>query len=125
MEIKINKEIKAYKENLFFGLSTRQFFCSLLTVIIAMFLYVKLQHLVGKEYASWVCLLAAAPFAGLGFFSYHGMSAEKAAWAFLKSEVFYAGPRIFANENYYHKMVQPEKTTLFKRRKKKMESEHV
>ena len=28
MEIKINKEIRAYRETLFFGLSVRQFICS-------------------------------------------------------------------------------------------------
>ena len=30
MEIKINKEIRAYRETLFFGLSMRQFVCSAL-----------------------------------------------------------------------------------------------
>ena len=30
MEIKINKEIRAYRETLFFGLSVRQFICCLL-----------------------------------------------------------------------------------------------
>ena len=33
MEIKINKEIRAYRETLFFGLSTRQFICSVLAVV--------------------------------------------------------------------------------------------
>ena len=32
MEIKINKEIRAYRETLFFGLSMRQFVCSALAV---------------------------------------------------------------------------------------------
>ena len=32
MEIKINKEIRAYRETLFFGLSVRQFVCSVLAV---------------------------------------------------------------------------------------------
>ena len=39
MEIKINKEIRNYKETLFFGLSLRQFICSLLAVGVAVALY--------------------------------------------------------------------------------------
>ena len=35
MEIKINKEIRAYRETLFFGLSVRQFACSVLAVGVA------------------------------------------------------------------------------------------
>ena len=32
MEIKINKEVRQHRETLFFGLSARQFFCSVLAV---------------------------------------------------------------------------------------------
>ena len=32
MEIKINKEIRSYKENAYFGLTARQLICSLLAV---------------------------------------------------------------------------------------------
>lgn len=39
MEIKINKEIRTYRETLFFGLSVRQFVCSVLAVGVAVALY--------------------------------------------------------------------------------------
>ena len=39
MEIKINKEIRAYRETLFFGLSVRQFVCSVLAVGVAVTLF--------------------------------------------------------------------------------------
>ena len=39
MEIKINKEIRTYRETLFFGLSVRQFICSVLAVSVAVALY--------------------------------------------------------------------------------------
>ena len=42
MEIKINKEIRAYRETLFFGLSVRQFICSVLAVGVAVALYFRL-----------------------------------------------------------------------------------
>ncbi len=37
MEIKINKEIRDYKENIFFGLSLRQFICSILAIVSIVF----------------------------------------------------------------------------------------
>ncbi|MFQ9141993.1 MAG: PrgI family protein [Oscillospiraceae bacterium] len=47
MEIKINKEIRAYRETLFFGLSTRQFICSVLAVGVAVGLYFSLSRCAG------------------------------------------------------------------------------
>ena len=35
MEIKIPKEVRDYHENIFFGLNTRQFICSVLAVGVA------------------------------------------------------------------------------------------
>ena len=79
MEVKIPKEIRDYQESIFFGLSTRQFICSLLAVGVAVGLYFGLRPLIGSEEVGWMCILGAAPFAACGFFKYHGMTAEKAA----------------------------------------------
>lgn len=43
MEIKINKEIRSYKETIFFGLSMRQFICSVLSVGAAVALHFGLK----------------------------------------------------------------------------------
>jgi hypothetical protein len=37
------------------------------------------------EILSWLCIIGAAPFAALGFITYHGMAAEQIAWALIKS----------------------------------------
>lgn len=76
MEVKINKEIRNYTESMFFGLSLRQFVFSLLAIGVAIGLYFFLKPYVGVETVSWMCILGAAPFAALGFVSYHGMTAE-------------------------------------------------
>ena len=34
MEIKIPKEVRQHKETIFFGLSTRQFFCAVAAVVL-------------------------------------------------------------------------------------------
>lgn len=77
MEVKVPKEIRDYQESIFFGLSTRQFICSLLAVGAAVGLYFGLRPLVGSEEVGWICILGASPFAACGFFKYHGMTAEQ------------------------------------------------
>ena len=77
LELKINPEIRDYTESVFFGLSIRQFIFSALAVLIAVGLYFLLKPGLGMETLSWVCTLGAAPFAALGFFKYHGMTAEQ------------------------------------------------
>ena len=77
MEIKINKEIRAYRETLFFGLSVRQFVCSVLSVGAAVGLYFGLNHVLDRETVSWVCIVGAAPVAAAGFFQYNGLTLER------------------------------------------------
>ena len=39
MEVKINKEIRDYQENIYFGLNLRQFICSILGIAMSVLLY--------------------------------------------------------------------------------------
>ena len=103
MEIKIPKEVRQHKETIFFGLSTRQFFCAMAAVGIAVAVY--LGPVLVQETASWLCVLTAAPMAVAGFFSYNGLTLEQFAWAFLKSELLCAGGRRFVSENFYYNML--------------------
>ena len=52
----------------------------------AVALYFGLRDALGTETVSWLCMLGAAPFAALGFVRYHGMTAEKLIWTWVKSE---------------------------------------
>lgn len=52
MEIKIPKEVHQHRETIFFGLSTRQFLCSVLAVGMAVGVYFSLKGLTGQETAS-------------------------------------------------------------------------
>ena len=103
LEIKIPKEVRPHKETIFFGLSARQFLCALFAVGIAVAVYLSLSETIGKEIASWACILSAAPVAVAGFFNYNGLTLDQFAWAFLKSEVLCAGNRVFEAENIYYK----------------------
>ena len=108
MEIKINKEIRNYKETLFFGLSLRQFACSVLAVGVAVGLYFALRNVLDRETVSWLCIVGAAPIAVAGFFKYNGMTLEKFAWAWFHSEFLMAGNRVWKSENYYLSALEKE-----------------
>lgn len=108
MEIKINKEIRSYRETIFFGLSIRQFVCSVLAVGTAVGLYFALKPVLDRETVSWVCIVGAAPIAAAGFFQYNGLTLEKFLWAWLKSEVLLSGKRVWKAENYYEEAVKKE-----------------
>ena len=86
MEIKINKEIRDYQESIFMGLSLRQFIFAVLAVGVAIGVYFGLRNVLGTETVSWLCVVAAFPFAILGFVKYHGMTAEQFIWAYIRSE---------------------------------------
>ena len=105
MNAKINKEIRNYSESIFFGLSMRQFVFSLLAVLVAVGLYYLLCPYFGLETLSWMVILAAAPFAVMGFVSYHGMSAEQFLITWIRSELI--EPRqlsVQINNLYYEAM---------------------
>ena len=53
MEIKIPKEVHQHRETIFFGLSTRQFICSVLAVGGAVGLYFSLSRGLDRETVSW------------------------------------------------------------------------
>lgn len=106
MEIRINKEIKDYHESLFFGLSFRQFACSVVAVGAAVGIYFGLQNVVGHETVSWLCIVCAAPVAAAGFFRFNGMNLEQFILAYIRSEFIYAGLRLWKSENILYNMYQ-------------------
>ncbi len=106
MEVKINREIRDYTESTFFGLSMRQFFFSLAAAGVAVLLYFVLKPRLGTETVSWVCILGAAPFAAMGFIKYHGLTAEKFIWAFIRSEFLEPKEYRFRPINVYHELMK-------------------
>ena len=108
MEIRINKEIKDYHESLFFGLSVRQFICSVAAVGAAVGVYFGLRDIIGKETVSWLCIVCATPLAAAGFFRYNGMNLEEFIKAFIYSEFLCTGVRKFESENHLYNLCREE-----------------
>ena len=107
MEVKINKEIRQYKENIFFGLTMRQFICSALACIVAVGIYFITKPIFNNTgTVSWLCMAGAVPFALLGFVKYNGMTAEKFFIAWVKSEILTPKKLMFKPNNLYLKMYE-------------------
>ena len=105
IEVKIPKEVRRHKETIFFGLSVRQFLCAAAAVLIAVGVYLGLGPVLGKETASWLCILCAAPAGVAGFFTYNGMTFEQFVWAVIKSEILCAGGRRFESQNLLYTLM--------------------
>lgn len=120
MEIKINREVRTYHETIFFGLSARQFFCSLGAVGVAVGAYFLLKDVLGKETTSWLCMVCAAPLAAAGFFTYNGLPLEKFLWAVVKTTALGGGRRLYRSENQYAELLKSSKRK--NRRTKKHEA---
>jgi hypothetical protein len=114
LEIKINREIRDYHESMFMGLSLRQTIFSVLAILVAVGLYFWLNPILGTETVSWVCVLGAAPFAVIGFVSYHGMPAEKFIWVWFRSEILEPKQLCFKPNNLYYELM---KDTIVKHEK--------
>lgn len=122
MEVRINREIREYTESMFFGLTMRQFIFTCLAVAASILSYFFLKPLIGIEAVSWVCILAAVPFAVLGFVRYNGMSAEKFICAWIKSELLIPKELCFGNSNMYWVLMNALKEE--KNEKKKVRRKH-
>ena len=106
MEVRINKEVRNYQESLFFGLSLRQLLFALLAVAVAVGVYFGLRPVLGNGEISWVCVLAAFPFALGGFFQYNGMTLERFLMAYIRSEFFMPKRLLFRSNDLYVQLME-------------------
>ncbi len=119
MEVKINHEIREYTESMFFGLSIRQFFFSLLAVVTAAVLYFALEDKVGTEMVSWICIAGAVPFAAMGFVKYHGMNCEQLVWVWLRLMVIEPKQYKVRITNFYEKATRESREKRQKEMRKR------
>ena len=105
IEVKINKEIRNYKESLFFGLNLRQLLFSILAVAAAVAVYFSLRTAFGSvgDLGGWLCVLAAFPFALCGFFQYNGLTFEQFVVTYIRSELLCPKHLVFKADNLYAK----------------------
>ena len=106
MQLKINKEIRDFKESIFFGLSMRQFIFSAFACGIAIFLYFTFIDKLGMELTSWVCMIGALPFAAIGFITIQGMTFERLLIELFRSILLYFNPLEYVPYNYFYELTK-------------------
>lgn len=133
MEIKINREVKNYKESIFFGLSMRQFFCVLISCGLAVLVYFLFREKLGLEITSWICIAVSLPFILIGFVKYNGMNFEEVIISFIYSKFLIPKKLSFKSDNIYLKLTEEYKNNkireelksdknIFKRQRKAQSS---
>lgn len=88
IEIRIPKEIKNYREKLFFGLTLRQCICAGAALLICVPLYIFGNKFLPQEAVSWLVVIIAAPLMLAGFFRYNDMNFEQFAVEFFYFNFF-------------------------------------
>ena len=129
MEIKINREVRNYKESIFFGLSLRQFISVLISCGFAILTYFTFRDKLGLEITSWICIAIALPFILIGFVKFNGMNFEDAIVAFIYSKFLIPKKLYFKADNIYVSLTEEYRNeeirkelkrdkTIFKRQRK-------
>ena len=97
IEIRIPKEIKNYREKLFFGLTLRQCICAGVALLICVPLYIFGRNFIPQELVSWLVILIAAPLMLAGVFKYNDMFFEQFAVEFFYF-YFFPQKRVYSYE---------------------------
>ena len=125
MEVKVPREVRKYEESVMLGLSMRQFICSAIAVGIAVLAYFGLKDYLGNEGVSWICIIVALPIALIGFVTYHEMTLEHFALAWIKSELLMPKELWFASDNYmYNAYLEHKLDKLDKSKSKRKAKKH-
>ena len=105
MEIRINKDIREYSEHMFFGLTMRQTAFAAAGIAVSVAVYFLAKPVVGLEITTWICMICVVPFAAMGFVRINGLSAEKYAWAYIRTNFIVPGKLSCQPESIYYEMM--------------------
>jgi hypothetical protein len=101
IEIKIPKEIRDYKEVIFFGLNLRQIISLAIAFAVNIPLYVNTKKYIGDELASWFVMFTGVPVFLIGFIKFDGMPFEKYFQIMLRFNFLVPRKRHYKVENIY------------------------
>lgn len=101
MDIKINKEIRKYKEKIYFNLTLRQLVSVVLGLGVAIPVFFFGREYIGDDAIAWIVILIVIPVFAIGFIEINGMNFEKLMMQILKFEFIKSKKRIYVTENIY------------------------
>lgn len=111
MEIKINKEIRKINENIVLGMNLRETIWSGGALITMVITYALLYGKVSSKISVIAMAAIAAICAFMGFFNYHGLSAEKWIMVIIRNELCTPKEIICVPRNIYCEKVKKGDST--------------
>ncbi len=118
--IKIPKEIREYKEKIFFGLTARQLIATVLAIAVCVPLYIFGKKFLGEELVSWLVIGIAMPIMAIGYVTKNGMPFEKYARVIIQRQVLFPQKTNFKSINYWRslqKKAEKEEELMYDKRK--------
>ena len=117
-EVKINKDILKYNEQVFMGLNLKQTISGAVAMIVAALVYFVTHNIFGRQLAIIFCAVAASPVAAIGFLSFNGLTFMQLLKAVVQH---YSMPDklLFRAKNFYQSIITLDKYISSKEDKRK------
>ena len=120
IEVKVPKEIKNYKEKIFFNLSIRQSISLVigLLFLVPFFLYTVFELKWDSDLVGWLAIILGIPLFSIGFFNFRGMSMEKFVFQIVRTYFIYPTKRLYRKKNIMEEYLDEVNTEKTKGKKK-------
>lgn len=100
IEVRVPKEIRDYKEKIYFNLSLRQTICVALALGVCVPLYIYGKEHINEEVLGWIIIGIGGLFTGIGFFDYNQLTFEEFVIEWLRMQIN-PQKRLFKQEDIY------------------------
>ena len=101
MILPVNKEIKNYKQKVFFGLTVRRFIFLVLALMVGVITYFSIRNFVPFDVQTWIIGGAVIPVALLGFLEPYGMPLEKFLKIIIRNKFLVSKHLVFKSQTLY------------------------
>ncbi len=116
-EVKINKDILKYQEQVFMGLNLKQTLSGAAAIILAVLIYFVSHKTLGRQLSIILCAIGAAPVAAIGFLKFNGLTFIQLIKALIQHYIM-PDKLIFKAENFYKGIIALDKYLISKEEKK-------
>lgn len=102
LEVKVNKDIRDYRQDIFFGMNMRQISFTAVAVAVGVGVYFGFRDLFPDNVVFFICAVFAAPFILGGFWEYNKMPLEEVILVWWRSknipkELPYVADNVYKN----------------------------
>lgn len=130
MEVKVNQEIRDYKERIIFGLTYKQLFWIIFGLVLSVLAFSKIRKAFGVDVAGWTVMLIMTVCVLISSKKYNGMSAGRFVICWIRATFLMPKRLHFVSNNAYKIILNEiekssESKSTGKNKKNKNEKESV